>query len=62
MYLACVFSGPPKEDLRWKMRKVLIDIWDNFKVYVKHWKGNMADIAGVQGMLRKLMVQTSDDH
>ncbi len=56
MYLACVFSGEPKGNFRWKMRKILIDIWDEYKVYLKHWSGDVNELEGIDDMLRELIV------
>ena len=61
MYLACVFSGHPKEDFRLKMRKVLIDIWDKYKQYLKHWNGEMGELRDVNEMLWRLMIQATQD-
>jgi len=39
MYLAVVFRGEPHYDLRKKMRKAIIYIWEKNKVYLKAWDG-----------------------
>ena len=39
MYIAVVFRGDPHYDLRKKMRKALIGIWEKNKIYLKAWDG-----------------------
>ncbi|MEW5761537.1 MAG: hypothetical protein AB1779_12310, partial [Candidatus Thermoplasmatota archaeon] len=55
VYLAVVISGKEREDIREKMRALLIDIQKKFGTSLKKWKGNLKDLEGIDILLKNLV-------
>ena len=55
MYLAVVFHGDPPPELRERMRKHLIRVWERYKYHLKVWGGTYEGLDGLDTMMRRIM-------
>ena len=61
MYIAVVFQGNPPEELREKMRWLLIRLWKEFKYKLKVWDGSMDGLEGLEKMLLSIMEEVEPE-
>ncbi len=58
MYIACIISGTPPQELSREMRKVLISIRDKYTWIVKYpWDGDTSKFAGVDGLITSGLIE-----
>ena len=55
MYIAVVFHGDPPPELRERMRKHLIRVWERYKYHLKVWNGTLDGLDDLDIMMRGIM-------
>jgi outer membrane protein assembly factor BamB len=55
VYLALVFSGQEPEDMRQKMKKIVLDIEDKYKTVLETWNGEASKLWGAKKMVEPLI-------